>query len=385
MKRKSLLLLALVMILLSVGCDNTKKQTSTTEKSGGEDIYFAWYGPLTGDSKQYGDTEKIAVEIALKDINETEGGVLGGRKIVVDFYDDKNDAKEAVNLANKIISENKYLAVIGGFGSTPSMAAAPIYENAKIINYSPTSSHADFSSLGEYIFRNTPTQQIETKQYAEYVYNNLGIKKVAILNVNDDWGNNIAKIFTETFIELGGEVTDTQSYLPNQTSDFTPMISNAKATNPEAYFPVAYYQDSANILRQAENLDFNVQMILSSSTLKQELIDLAGDVVEGAFLMNAYSPDVQNEEFVRVIGEYKEITGKEGDAFVMQTYDVVKQIATAINEANSDDPTAVRDVLANMKGYEALIGPYDMNEKGDAVRSLVPMKIQDGKFVRIEN
>ncbi|NLD17548.1 MAG: ABC transporter substrate-binding protein [Tissierellia bacterium] len=378
--------MVLVLTLALVACDNSSKTPATEgEGESGGDIYFAWYGPLTGDSKQYGDTEKIAVEIALKDINETEGGVLGGRKIVVDFYDDKNDAKEAVNLANKIISEEKYLAVIGGFGSTPSMAAAPIYENAKIINYSPTSSHADFSSLGDYIFRNTPTQQIETKQYAEYVYNNLGIKSVAILNVNDDWGNNIAKIFTEVFTELGGVVTDTQSYIPNQTSDFTPMISNAKATNPEGYFPVAYYQDSANILRQAQNLDFNVQMILSSSTLKQELIDLAGDVVEGAFLMNAYSPDVQNEEFVRVIGEYKEMTGKEGDAFVMQTYDVVKQLATAINEANSDDPTAVREVLANMKGYEALSGPYDMNELGDAVRSLVPMKIQDGKFVRIEN
>lgn len=370
------LLIALVFVLTSCAGGTSKEAES------GDTIYFAWYGPMTGDAKQYGDTEKIAVELALKDINEK--GVLGGKKIAVDFFDDKNDAKEAVNIANKIVADGKYIAVIGGFGSTPSMAAAPIYEKAKIINYSPTSSHADFSALGDFVFRNTPTQEIETKQYAEYVFNNLEINKVAILNVNDDWGNNIARIFTDRFTELGGTVTDTQSYIPNQTSDFSPMISNAKASNPEAFFPVAYYQDSANILRQAKNLDFNVQMILSSSTLKQELLDLAGDVAEGAFLMNAYSPEIQTEEFKRVIGEYTEKTGKQGDAFVMQTYDVVKQLATAIEEAGSEDPTVVREALANMKGYQALSGPYDMNELGDALRSLVPMVIKDSKFTVIQ-
>ena len=265
------------------------------------------------------------------------------------------------------------------------MAAAPIYEKAKIINYSPTSSHADFSSLGKFMFRNTPTQEIETKQYADYVYTKLGIKTVAILNVNDDWGNNIAKIFTNQFVKLGGKITDLQTYIPNQTSDFTPMISKAKTTNPEAFFPVAYYQDSANIVRQAKNLDFNVQMILSSSTLKQELIDLAGDIVEGAFIMNAYSPDINTPEFIRVIGEYTKRTGKQGDAFVMQTYDVVKQLATAVDMAGSDDPVVVRETLANMKGYNALSGPYNMNELGDAVRSLVPMFIKNGKFTRIDD
>ncbi|AIN94150.1 ABC transporter substrate-binding protein [Treponema putidum] len=385
MKKIRIYILSLLSVILIFNSCTGKDEAKTTEDKANKPIYFAWYGPLTGDAKQYGDTEKIAVELALKDINDAGNGVLGGRKIIVDFYDDKNDAKEAVNIANKIVAEKKYLAVVGGFGSTPSMAAAPIYEKAKIINYSPTSSHADFSSLGKFMFRNTPTQQIETTQYADYVYKKLGIKSVAILNVNDDWGNNIAKIFTNEFVKLGGKITDLQTYIPNQTSDFTPMISKAKTTNPEAFFPVAYYQDSANIVRQAKNLDFNVQMILSSSTLKQELIDLAGDIVEGSFIMNAYSPDINTPEFIRVIGEYTKRTGKQGDAFVMQTYDVVKQLATAVDMAGSDDPVVVRETLANMKGYNALSGPYDMNELGDAVRSLVPMFIKNGKFTRIDD
>lgn len=389
----SCLLVASMCFGVLAGCGSSEKpaegegEQTTTEGEGEastDPIYFAWYGPMTGDSKQYGDTEKVAVELALEKINGEMGGLLGGRELIVDFYDDKNDAKEAVTIANKIVGEGKYVASIGGFGSTPSMAAAPIYEEAQIINYSPTSSHADYSAIGDFIFRNTPTQSIETTAYADYVYNELGIKTVCILNVNDDWGNNIAKIFTERFEELGGQVLSTESYLPNQTTDFTPMISKAKTLNPEAFFPIAYYQDSANILKQADSLDFDVQMILSSSTLKQELLDLAGDLANGCFLMNCYTPDIDTERFKEVIGEYEARTGKAGDAFVMQTYDVVMQLAQAVEEAGTDDPVAVRDVLDGMT-YECLAGEYTMNEIGDAVRPLQPIKVIDGAFVNISN
>lgn len=384
--KKTLSILLVLTLLVGVLAGCAKNDAPSVESDDpNAPIYFAWYGPLTGDNKQYGDTEKVAVELALEKINDENGGVLGGRKIVVDFFDDKNDAKEAVTIANKIIGEEKYVAVIGGFGSTASMAAAPLYEEAQIINYSPTASHADYSVIGEFIFRNTATQEIETTAYADYVYDEMGIRRVAILNVNDDWGNNIANIFTEAFEAKGGEIVNRESYIPNQTSDFTPMISKAKQLNPEAFFPVAYYQDTANILKQADGLDFKPQMILSSSTLKQELIDLTGDLANGSFLMNAFTPDINTDEFKEVMAEYKARTGKEGDAFVMQTYDVVMQLATAIEETGSADPVKVRDTLANMKDYQSLAGPYSMNEVGDAVRQLQPIKIIDGKFVNISN
>ena len=348
-----------------------------------EPIYFAWYGPLTGDAKQYGDTEKVAVELALEKINGEMGGVLGGREIVVDFFDDKNDASETVIIANKIIGDGKFTAAIGGFSSTCTMAAAPLFEEAKMVNYSPTASHADYSGMGEHLFRNTPTQAIETTAYAEYVYNEMGIRTIALLNVNDDWGNNISSIFTNKFEELGGEVLVSENYIPNQTTDFTPMIAKAKEADPEAFFPIGYYADSANILKQADGLDFDVQMVLSSSTLKQELIDLAGDLANGAFLMNAFSPDIATDRFQEVMAKYEERTGKKGDAFVMQTYDVVMQLATAIEEAGTTDNVILRDTLANMEDYECLAGTYSMNELGDAVRPLQPIQVIDGEFVNL--
>lgn len=207
---------------------------------------------------------------------------------------------------------------------------------------------------------------------------------MALILVNNDWGNNVASLFTEEYEALGGVITDTQTYLPGQTSDFTPMISNAKASNPEAYYPIAFYQDAASILRQADSLNFEAKKILPSSVLSQALIELGGESVEGAHLMNAFNPNSDSPEFQRVFVEYEKRAGKPGDLYVMLAYDTVKQIATAVEQANSTDGEAVRDTLANMKGFEGLAEKYDMNEIGDAQRSLFPIVVRDGKFTSYE-
>lgn len=379
-------LILLSMVTASViACQPTATAVPKAEEKpvSTEPIYFAWYGPLTGDAKQYGDTEKVAVELALKEVNEGWGGVLGGRKIIVDFFDDKNDAKETVVIANRIVGEGKYTAAIGGFSSTCSMAAAPIFEEAKIVNYSPTASHADYSKMGEYIFRNTPTQALETKNYAEYAYNNLNVRTVFILNANDDWGNNISRIFKENFEQLGGKVVGQDVFILGQTTDFTPMISKAKEAKPDALFIVAYYGDSANVLIQADGLDFKTQMIVASASLKPEFIEIAGELANGTFLMNAFTPDIETDRFKKVMADYKALTGKSGDAFVMQTYDVVRQLATALNLAGTDNRVALRDALAGMKDYECLAGTYSMNDVGDAVRVLQPIMVINKQFTNM--
>jgi branched-chain amino acid transport system substrate-binding protein len=381
---KKLIGLTLVLMLLAsmfAGCGGTQ---DAAEDDATGPIYFAWVGPLTGDAKQYGDTEIIATELARDKINEA-GGILG-RELIIEYFDDKNDATEAVTIANKVVGEEKFTAIIGHFSSTPSMAAAPIYNEAELIMYSPTASHADYSGIGEYIFRNTPTQAIETSAYADYVYNTMGITRVGMLYVNDDWGNNITKVFTEEFEALGGTITAKENYITGQTKDFTPMITKIKASDTDAFFPVAYYAESAQILIQADKLDFDKQIILSSSALKEELITVAGPISEGVFLMNAFTPDIDKPEFVAVMQQYKDATGKNGDAFVMQPYDVVMQLATAIESTGSADSIpAIRDTLAAMKDYDCLAGKYSMNELGDAVRELQAINVLDGVFVNVTN
>lgn len=344
-----------------------------------EPIYFAWIGPLSGDSTLDGITEKASLEICLEHIN-SNGGVMG-HELVIDFFDDKNDTTEAVNIANMVVDAGKYIAAVGSWSSTPSMAMAPVFEEAKIIQYSPTASHADFSGLGDYMFRNTPTQLLETTAYADYLAEQ-GIETVALLYQNDDWGLNVNNIFTARFEELGGQVVMSEAYIPGTTKDFTPMITKVKQADPDLFFVIAYYAETAQILIQTRELQFEKEIAMTSTCLKQETLNIAGEAAEGVFLMNCFSYDIPNERFQSVMAEYTAKTGKQPDAFVMQPYDVVEQLCAAIEEAGTTtDIPKIRDVLANMKDYEALAGKYSMNELGDAVRPLFPIKVEGGKFV----
>lgn len=381
-KRLAILLMVFAMLLSLAACggsDNAPSaDNSATNEASSDPVYLAWAGPMTGDMKQYGDTAIAAIKIALEDIN-SNGGVLGGRELVVDYYDDKNDATEAINVANKIIDSGKYTAVIGHFGSVTCMAAAPVYQEAGLTMYSATCSHADLTSIGNYIFRNLLTQAAEATAYADFLYNDCGYKKVACMYVNDDWGKNVYDYFAKRYEELGGEIVCTENFISGQTKDFSPMLAKAKAAEPDCFFSIAMYNDTAQILIQSDALDFDVQQIVSTAVFKQELIDVAGDLANGVILLNIFPTECDRPDFVRVMDKYEEVTGKMGDFHVMCNYDVTTQIANAINIAGSDDVDAVRDALAS-NDFEALAGTYSMSDIGDAARETAPATIIDGKF-----
>ena len=371
MKKILSLIIALVLSLSLVGA---------IAEGLDEPVYIAWVGPLTGSSSNDGNTEKNTLTLAVEKIN-AEGGVLG-HELVIDYYDDAADANEATSIANKIIDEDKYFAVIGSYTSTTSMNMAYIFQEEGMVQYSPTASHADYSGIGNYIFRNTPTQSQETAEYANFVYNDLGIKSVAIIYQSDDWGVNINNIFTENYEALGGKVLNADNFVPDSTKDFASLVTTAKATEAEGIFVVAYYKDSASIVMKIRDLEYDGQVIITSTCLKQAFTETAGDAANGCYLINAYCADIDTDEFRAVKELYESTYGVAMDAFVMQTWDVVFQLVKAVEDAGSFDHAAIRDALDGMT-YNALGGEYTMNEIGDAIRGLFRLQVRDGAFVNV--
>lgn len=353
-------------------------EPATTEEG---PIYFAWAGPITSDMKQYGDTARAAIELALKDINAA-GGVLG-RELVVEYFDDKNDATEAINVANQIIDAGKYTAILGHFSSTCSMATAPLYNDAGLINYSVTASHADLTKDRPYVFRGVLTQANEARKYADYLYTDLGYKSCGVLFINDDWGKNVADNFVERYEELGGVITVNEGFIPGQTKDFSPMISKIKASEPECFFPIAMYADTSQILIQADSLDFDVPKAAATSCMVADFISVAGELAEGVVMLNLLPTTYDGEEFNRVMAEYEEKTGKAGDFHVMLYYNAMNQIKAAIEIAGTTESQAVRDALAS-NPFESLTGLTEVDENGDCLYPTFPATVKDGQYVPAE-
>lgn len=344
-----------------------------------EQIYkIAFIGPLTGDASQYGVSMKNSAELMAETFNKN-GGINGG-KLVVEFYDDKNDPKETVNIANKLIVDDSVLGVCGPFSSTCAMAAAPIFEKAKIPMMSPTSSHPDLTKNNDYIFRATRTQDIETGEYVRFVSDILGAKNVGIIYAQNDWGMTINDVFTSGFEAKGGKISVSEPYIVGQTKDFSPLISKIKAANVDTFFLVAMYDDAAKLIKQAHSLDLEAAYVAPSSILKDEFIDLLGEEAEGLYLMSGFIPGNTDPVYQAADKDYQAKYGAPIDQFGMGAYDVVLMYGEACKVAGANRE-GIKDWILGMKDFRGCSGLYTMTPEGDPLKPCFPMIVKDGKFI----
>lgn len=111
---------------------------------GADPVYIGLMAPMTGDYAEYGMFFKEGIGLAMDEINKA-GGVQG-HQVELLVGDSRADPKEAALVAQKFVSNPKIMAVIGDFTSSCAMAAAPTYESAKMVEFSPSSSHRNSPS-----------------------------------------------------------------------------------------------------------------------------------------------------------------------------------------------------------------------------------------------
>ncbi len=371
--KKTTLIIALVLVFIIglVGCTSAPKQGKD------EEIKIAVVGPMTGDSAQYGQSFKRATELMASKVNEAGG--VNGSPIKLEIVDDKNDAKEATNVAQKLVSDEKIVGVIGHFSSTASLAAAPIYQRAQLVELSPTSSHPEFTKQGTYMFRNVNTQAIEGPILADFAVNDLKKKKIAVIYVNDDWGITAKDNFIEAAEELGATITAEEAFIGGQTRDFAPTITKIKGTNPDLIFLAAMYSETGMIAQQLEQLNYDVDLLGTSSLNNDQLIKLAGAAVDGLYLTNNYFPGNPDEKVQEFIEDYKEAYGVEPDQFAAVAYDSLGMMIEAL-KTSGPDRVKLRDSLVDIKDYNGVTGKTTFNENRDVMKDMIIMQIKEGKF-----
>ena len=179
MKKALTLSLALLLVLaLFTGCQkadpapsdtapSTNAQTpadASDTASSEEPYYVAMHIPLTGDASQYGGYISNGFMVAIDECNENGG--INGRKIQVDIFDDKSDSAEASTIGTKIAEDDKYIAVVGSYTSTCSLAVAPIYSEYKIVNFCPTAGSMDLPEY-DYTFTMAMGEKYEFDLFAK--------------------------------------------------------------------------------------------------------------------------------------------------------------------------------------------------------------------------
>lgn len=373
MKKLISVMMLLCCMLSIIGC--------SSKKTADADVYrFAVLAPLTGDAAQYGITYQNTLEI-LKDKINAAGGI-NGKQIVIDYYDDKKDAKEALNAANKIVADGSYTAVIGSQTSSCSMAAAPVLQEEGIIMVSPQASNPNYTLQGDYCFSMQLSSSYEADLTAKMIVEQYGYKNIAIIYSNDDWGVGVHDAFVESVNALGGTVVDSETFISGQTKDFTPLISKMKSAKPDAVFMATLYSEGAQLLSQYKNLDFDVPVFTTNTLYKQEFLDLAAENAEGILMLNSFELENNDDEYLYLVEKYQEKTGSQVDTYVTQSYDALKIVLDAI-EAVGDDPEAIRDWIAGVHDYRGVSGTFSFNENRVPVKFEYVFTIENGQYVQI--
>lgn len=351
----------------------------TVGASASESIKIGLFSPLTGNVAANGTRFRDGVQLYVDQIN-ARGGIQG-RKIDLLVEDDRNSPKEAAAIAQKFTGISGLVLAIGTFSTTASLAAAPIFSEAKIPQISPSSSHPDFTRFSPYQFRVAVTQNKLASQHADLVLKSLGAKTVVIPYFQDDWGLYTANTSKDAIEKGGGKVLLLEPVAPN-ARDFRPLVSQIKSLNPDAVFLPVHYQEAAAFLQQLRQAGVTAKVASPDQLNNPKFIELAGTSAEGTVLYTAFFPsDPSKKAFV---DSYKARYGVEPDQWAARAYDAagvglaaVERVLASSKPLNGEN---VRDEIANGPAYAGQTGSIKYDEFRDTSYPQTVITVRDGAF-----
>ena len=383
--KKRLLSSLLVMSLVVAGLSGCGKQGGETAKSGGgtadggDKIQIAVAAPMTGDNSEYGIGFYNAVLLKAKEWNDN-GGVLG-KQIEIVQYDDKNTSEEATTIAQKIVSDKKVVGVIGHFASGVCMTAAPIYQENKIIEISPSSSHPDYSGIGDFIFRNNTVISKEGAASIDIAVNDLGKKKVGIISIMTDWGTNTSKMIKEMIEKTDAKVVAHEEVMEG-SDDYTPAITKLNEAGADVVICCGMYNLVAPVAKQYKQINPDIKIVGFSNSYSQQLIELGGEAVEGVCFPVIFFSESDDPEVKNYVEAFKKEYGNAPSALTSQAYDSAGILLTAIKEAGTTDSEKVKEKLYEIN-YKGVTGDTKFDSNGDVDKQFVKVTIKDGKFTKM--
>ena len=348
-----------------------------------EPIRIGVVGPHTGPAAYDGQSTLIGAQVAAQEINAA-GGLLGGRKIEIVPADSRGIPAEAVSAYRKVVTQDKVVGVDCCWFSSSTIAALPTMDELKI----PTTNGVSFLPDAKetkltWLFKLAHTPRMESR-FVDYWVNKLGVKRVAFLARNDDWGRATSGVYQARLKELGGTVLSADFYTPGE-KDFYSYLTKIKALNPEGVNIVDVSAPAATQVKQMAELGLKAAPIGSDGQITDAYIKLAGKAGEGTPLVVRYGTNIdtpRNKAFVAAFRARR--NGEDPDQYAQGGYDSVYIQAEAIKRAGSTDPEKMRDAIARTDYVSIAGSPLRFDARQQATPKIYVSVVRDGKRVIVE-
>ena len=353
MKKVLALVIAVLMIVSMCACSSAKKEDTV------ETIKIGLAFPMSGTAAMAGKYSTHGADV----LKEELGGkiTVGDKEYPVEFVtmDTEGSEEKTTNVYQKLIEEEKVIAIVGPDSSKCMLAAAPIAQNAKCPAITTFGTNTAVTEVGNYIFRACFIDPFQGSVAAAYC-DQQGYKTACIMfNNADAYAVGLKDAFVENF---KGEVLAIEEYSGSDVKDYNVQLTKLAAQNPDVLLLPNLNVELGLQIQQARTAGLNCPIICGDSADTPDVANVAGPAIEGVAYVSAFSAESTDEAAKNFVDAYVKLYPDElPNSNAELTYETAKMVVWAIQNAKTLDRDGVRDALDAIDGLELPSGKMTMD------------------------
>ena len=338
---------------------------------------------LTGEyADPYGLPMKRGLDLARKEINmHSHASIMThdhGNIMFVEV-DAQSTAEGGVAAVQQLVDQG-VPAIIGIGISTHLEQAFPIAQENGVVAFSPISSATGLSALGDYIFRAGLTVGVLNSNGTMVAHEQLDFKKAALIyDAADTYSTSSNEVFEKTLEAIGVEILTVETFQTGDT-DFSAQLTNIMGMAPDALFISALAPEMTQIITQASEVGIPDTVQLFVPDLTSAEIEQVGDAAEGAITFGGWFGMADTPGNAAFIENYQAAYGHAPERWAAEAYATLHILANAIANAQSADPAAIRDALAQTMDFPTILGNFSFDPDGEAVYDPSVFIVKDGEL-----
>lgn len=319
---------------------------------------------VTGPASFLGEPERNTLEMLVKEAN-AKGGIKG-HKIELVVYDTQGDATKAVQLATKLIKNDKVSVIIGPSTTGETMAVIPVVEKEKIPLISCAAGIKIIEPVKRYVFKTPANDHVAAEKIFTYMLSKKQ-KNVALMTVTDGFGSSGREQLKDMAKKLGITIVADETYGPKDT-DMTAQLTKIKGSKADAIICWGTNPGPAIVTRNVKQLGIKIPLYQSHGVASKKYIELAGNEnAEGVLLpagkLAIFDKLKKGDQQLKLLKDYNQAYKKnfnvEASTFGGYAYDSFLMIAEALKTGSSTEQ--IRDGLEGIKKLVSISGIYNMS------------------------
>ncbi|MGE7665645.1 branched-chain amino acid ABC transporter substrate-binding protein [Ureibacillus composti] len=380
-KSASLFLSSLLTVGLLAACSSSTTTTEESTTTGGEAaesskvIKIATQTPLSGGNAIIGESMKLGAQMKLEE--EAAKFSEMGYTLQLEPYDDQADPKKGVSNANLIGADEAIYGVIGHYNSGVAIPSTEVYEKYNIASISPANTAVEITERGlKTVNRIVARDDKQGPAGAKYAVEELGVKKIFIIQDKTAYGSGLADAFKAKAEELGAEIVGYEGITVGE-KDFNGVINLAANKKPDLIYFGGIYAEAGIIIKQARDKGIDIPIMGGDGLDSSGLVDIAGESVVDVYITSVAGDSTATEEGQAFVEAYKAKFNKNPESYSVYGYDsmgaFLYALENAINENNGELPAKekVAEEVRAIKDYQGVLTTVTFDEKGDNVNGKV--------------